>query len=382
MKDKGKVGAPYASPALLPMTRMPLRLCLLLLLLPAGLRAAPGVLAGQVVTTAPITVHAGHYVTTPGMPAAGAPGVPVAGAVVTLLGRHTVTDDAGRFRFDQVPPGTYTLTAAQSQFRDPTTLTVAAPGTVSVPLGIGYYLAIGVSRYHDTEIERLDSPLHDLQAVSDVLFRAFPGRTVLLADEQATKAQIHAVLRQLAAQMRPQDFFIFYYTGHGGSDLDDAKRWVDYLLPVDSDLDNYSNDIRDQELLAWLAQLPDPHRVTLILDSCYAGAFFTARKDGLLPRTERTADFQRLRTLGCAMLAGTDAAEESVDTEAGSVFTNTLLDGLTRKRKQADANHDRQITVQELFNFAAPRTASGAQYFGEVQHPQLAAGDNPVLLRY
>jgi hypothetical protein len=363
---------------------IPIRLLVLWLLVPAVLRAVPGVLAGQVVSTAPVAHRAGQYATVAGMPAAGARGVPVAGADVSLpaLGRRTVTDAAGRFRFDDVPPGAYTLVASHRQFRDPTALQATAPGTVSVPLGVGYYLAVGIGRYQDRRIERLASPPRDVLGIRRVLFTAFPGRAVVLTDAMATKAKIRAAFTALAAHMQPQDFLIFYYTGHGSSENIDARRWVDSLLPVDSDKDRLTRDIRDEELLAWLGKLPDPRRVVVIMDSCYAGAFFTARKTGITKRVARMVDHDRLRTLGFTLLAAADASEEAVDTEEGSVFTNALLTGLTRQRVLTDADRDRRITADELFRFAAPRATSAARGYGERQHPQLAPGENPVLLRY
>ena len=316
--------------------------------------------------------------------------MPIRGACISLAGiaAHAVSDGSGHFRLASLPVGQYTLTVTHPRFRDAFTTTVTvragAPVAVAAELGQGYYVAVGVAGYQDAEIPALVGPVYDVQAMNRVLFHQFQGHATLLINRQATKARVKAAIRSAAARMSPRDFFIFYFSGHGGSDrLRRTGTWINYLLPYDSHSDSYAHDISERELADWLKALPDPRRAILILDSCDSGSFLGGLpRHACLSKAAVTASLSPLRALGCTVLAAAGCHENSVDEDDGSLFTDNLINGLVRQRAAVDVNRTHIITVKKLFRYAAARTTATAKDYDEQQHPQLLEQNDPVLLRY
>ena len=312
--------------------------------------------------------------------------VPVSGARVAVAGSelYAVSDSAGQFAFPALAPGAYTLTITHPKFhaalQAQATVEEGKTARVEAHLGQSYYLLIGIGDYSRQGAERLVSPTRDAREMGRALASAYAGDSVLLLDGQATRRHIIDALAHIAAVITPGDYFVFYYSGHGGSDrADDAPGMkIDYLEPADSTPKSYDRDISDTDMVEWLARFPNPRHITVILDNCYAGSFFhggVARGD----RWKYTAAAKKGQPLSVpfTVLAASASQEISVDTDYGSLFTKQLLAALTTRRAEADADHNHHLSARELFDYAAPRTASAARLFGERQHPQLLLGGNP-----
>lgn len=316
--------------------------------------------------------------------------MPIADAVVTVDGAcsRVTTGPDGQFRINGLVEGSHTVTVSHRRFRDPfstgVTVTPGQTTEVAAELGQGYYLAIGIGDYAEPDIEKLVGPAYDVRAVEKTLFASFQGTTTTLLNKQATKKHIQAAITQIAARMSPRDFFVLYFSGHGGSDQTaNGKGWVNYLLPYDSCSDDYRHDISEKELAEYLQALPDPRRAILILDCCNAGVFFNCkqRHDCTLKFAEEQT-FHLLDHTGMTVISAADFNESSVDCDDGSLFTNKLIEGLACKCKVIDTDQDHDITAKELFTYAAKATTAEAKSYHEKQHPQLQMGTNPVLLRY
>ncbi len=316
--------------------------------------------------------------------------VPISGAQITVTGvaAHATSDHDGVFRLTALPAGKYDLIVTHPRFRDPFTASVTvSAGTatnVEAEMGQGYCVAVGIGTYADRDIPELVGPVYDVKAIDRALFHNFQGHATLLINKQGTKARIKAAIESAASRMSPRDFFIFYFSGHGGSDRLRRKGvWINYLLPYDSHSDSYAHDITEAELAHWLQELPDPHRAMLILDSCNSGAFISGRqRHAQNTQLVSPSSPTPLQKLGCTVLAAARSNEKSVDTDDGSLFTDELIKGLERQRAKVDAEHHHAITVKALFNYAALITAAEAKTFDEQQHPQLLEMEDQVLLRY
>ncbi|OPZ86710.1 MAG: Caspase domain protein [bacterium ADurb.Bin429] len=311
--------------------------------------------------------------------------LPVWGAVVTVpeTGFSARTNAAGFYQVAVPKTGTYTLAANHVSFRDTVTVPFAVTGDlteVDAMLGVGYYVLVGINDY--LYITDLQGPGNDVEGMRATL-PMFSGHTTVLKDRQATKQQIKKAFTEAALRMRENDYFVFYYSGHGGRD-----GTADYICPTDTVLTGYENDIMDSELRDWLKAMPDPARATIIIDACYAGAFF----DGVeSPRGESRAfvnppNYRALKQTNCTVLAASAYNEyswEDID-YLGVVrgfFSRHIVNALSFERSIADVNKDRLISARELYEYACSRTIADTQA-QFLQTPQFQEGMNPVIVRY
>jgi hypothetical protein len=99
-----------------------------------------------------------------------------------------------------------------------------------------------------------------------------PNDAHLLSDLQATRANLEAAFRDMAARVSPQDTFVFFYSGHGGQvprvggfDMLDADGYDETLALSDQ-------EITDDDVRALFDSIRARVAV-IILDSCYSGGF-------------------------------------------------------------------------------------------------------------
>ena len=313
--------------------------------------------------------------------------IAVRGARISLDQSATslLSDKRGHFQVANVPAGPHLLSISHPSFRDPLELHVTVPpgGTVaaSAQMGETYYLAIGIAHYHSQDLERLDAPPRDAHRMMRQLANAFPGDVTLLINDAATKTHIQAAIARIAAAIRPQDYFVFYFSGHESSEdvPDHPHANSNFLMAVDSVAENTDHDIYDTDMARWLSAFPAPNHIALILDSCYSGGFFRGQPVAGTRWKRLDAGQQDAPFAPYTVLASSSADEASIDTDSGSLYTNELLRVLSTTRKHADRTPSHRISAAELFQDAAPRTITSARNCGETQHPQmLLAADMPL----
>jgi len=181
---------------------------------------------------------------------------------------------------------------------------------------------VGVNDYIDYTADEpggdLLGAVNDARSMHDVLVAryAFPrDHILLLLDTVATRAAIRSALTEwLPARVQQGDVAVFYFAGHGSLAVDEldggdeADGLDETICPADVMRNASTNDIRDDELRAWLMGVPTSQRV-VILDSCHSGTA-TRAVAGMRPRTlQRTAPLQRTATRG----GSGDVTESMVD---------------------------------------------------------------------
>ncbi|HJL14417.1 MAG TPA: caspase family protein, partial [Sandaracinaceae bacterium LLY-WYZ-13_1] len=155
----------------------------------------------------------------------------------------------------------------------------------------------------------------------------------LFTDAEATTANVRSAMQTVASRIRPDDVFVFFYSGHGGqtdhsSDEDELDRRDEYLFLHDGQL-------MDDEL----GRLFDGigARVALVaIDSCYSGGF---AKD-VITRPGRVGMFSSEEDVTSAV-AGRF--------EAGGYLSHFLRLGING---EADNDpHNEILTVGELTHY-------------------------------
>ena len=123
---------------------------------------------------------------------------------------------------------------------------------------------------------------NDADALAELLIGqfGFAAKNVLvLKGPSATREKIKAAFHKLAARARPEDQFLFHYSGHGTQiadvqPFDEPDGRDEALCPWDATALG-GNLVLDDALGSWLDDLR-ALRVTVILDCCHAG---TGTKD-------------------------------------------------------------------------------------------------------
>lgn len=110
----------------------------------------------------------------------------------------------------------------------------------------------------------------DVRRLTDALTRAQIMRredAVLLISRRATLRSFKRSVRELAARMRPQDIFLFFFSGHGNRE--GVALWKSQLTK--SDLSRLLHELPVQQAL-------------LVMDTCHAGAFASLTRRSNAPR--------------------------------------------------------------------------------------------------
>jgi metacaspase-1 len=214
----------------------------------------------------------------------------------------------------------------------------AARKTVSTgPKPARRALCVGINDYPYADND-LKGCVNDAKAWASLLKGpfGFAGSDVkMLLDNQATKKNVVAALKDLLAGARPGDVIVFTNSSHGSYRADkdgDEEKYDELLCPYDID----DNDITDDELRELIAGVKDGVRLTVILDNCFSG---TATRAADRP----TPDDRRRRFLnpslrGLPVLDNPFTARSKVRTKyPESNMREVLLSGCSDREYSYDA---------------------------------------------
>lgn len=283
---------------------------------------------------------------------------PSPGSTGTLTVKQTLALDPGNSTIEVVAYNGRNLLASM-----PSLTRINWTGTIGAERPKLYVLAIGINNYIDkggvapdtTEV-RLFPPLglaaSDAKAIGEELKRAGSGlysevhiRTVL--DEQATVANLDAIVKQMASEIGPRDTFVLYAAAHGYS-----YRGHFYLIPQDyqggPDPQALATRAIDQlKIQDWITNHIRAKKALILLDTCESGALIAGHSRSRFDGSASDAAIGRLHeATGRPVLTAAglgQSALELPDLRYG-VFTSALIDSIYR----GDANSDGAVSVSEL----------------------------------
>ncbi|PPK86629.1 hypothetical protein CLV84_3564 [Neolewinella xylanilytica] len=220
----------------------------------------------------------------------------------------------------------------------------------AVVVGCAYYQHMKTLRYTDDDAYQFYAFLKSIEggALSD-------DQVKVLIDEDATHDNILAAMRDTYRQADENDVILFYFSGHGlpGS-----------FLPVD--YDGTERALKHDEVHQALQMSRSRHKL-VIADACHSGSL-AARSGGsnekMLSDYYSALNSARSSTALMMSSKGEEISLEDGGLRSG-VFSHYLIRGM---KGEADANHDRIVSIQELFAFVH-REVRG--YTGNIQTPTL-----------
>ena len=233
----------------------------------------------------------------------------------------------------------------------------AAPAPAKVAISTGYAnswaIVIGIDDY--PKWPKLQYAARDAQGVRQVLVEKFgfaPERVVSLKNAEATRTGILAAFHDTLGHggVQQNDRVFVFFAGHGATRRLSSGRDLGYIVPYDSNPDQFATDAIPMTEIQNIAESLNAKHLLFVMDACYSGL-------GLTRGGANTFLRDNARRIGRQMLTagGADQLVADGGPNGHSVFTWTLLQGLGGK---ADLNGDGLITATELAAYVAPAVAS------------------------
>ena len=246
-------------------------------------------------------------------------------------------------------------------------------------------LLVGIGRYDDAAITRLQGPARDVAAVADLVEHAMgaaPADVHLLTDHQASVAAIRAELKGLIERSAPGDTVVIFLSGHGTSARDpnsttDLPMGTSAFIPADFQL-SQTDHIAERLLTGRYDLLPlalkpldqGGRNVIVISDSCYSGnivrgvhsgttKYITIGDTGAAPVTKGAdlapATYPYAHVVMLSASADTEPAHDlddmtatpTIDGQPKGALTNSLL-RVFAGLKPADYDRDGKVSFIEL----------------------------------
>ncbi|MEG2803978.1 polysaccharide deacetylase family protein [Stenotrophomonas sp.] len=231
----------------------------------------------------------------------------------------------------------------------------AADATVTSGYEKSWAIVIGIDDY--SKWPRLEYASHDAQAIADTLTGQFgfpASQVITLKNQQATRNNILAAFHDRLADERTgkNDRVFVFFAGHGATRKLASGRDLGYIIPVDSDPNEFATDAIAMTDIQNIAESLQAKHVMFVMDACYSGLGLTRGGGGssafLRENARRSA--RQMLTAG-----GADQQVADSGPNGHSVFTWVLLQALAGK---GDLNGDGLITGTELAAYVAPAVSA------------------------
>lgn len=209
-----------------------------------------------------------------------------------------------------------------------------------------YVLVTGVSNYGSENVN-LAQTTKDAKRFKAVMETQTKDIT-LLTSRHVTRANVLEKLRALCNRAQQGDRIIFFYSGHG----------------MPGAICAYDQPISYEDLIAVLSTSAASEKICFI-DACHAGTM-AGKSYGNSWTKSLKSQSDQIFFVSCR------PDEYSVESSflGAGFFTQALLKGL---RGKSDSNHDRKVTVIELFRYVYGDVLRRSN---EQQHPQLIAPES------
>jgi len=259
-----------------------------------------------------------------------------------------------------------------------------------------YVISIGIDRYRDNEISRLNHACDDAEAFGKLFEDGFhPAERDVryLLNEDATRDAINAAIgeRLPRTAKSADDIVVLYFAGHGSPETDGSPDNTSrYLVTHDTRYDEIFSSAIDLErdLRRLYERISHPRLLVMFIDSCFSGRAGGRTFEGPTLKAararERTRGSLTLRDFdlgeGRIMISACDddqVARESPELGHG-YFTHALLDALTGDPAEKPSS----ISITELYDILSERVR---QLSGGRQNPvlngRLKAARLPIIPR-
>jgi caspase domain-containing protein len=291
-------------------------------------------------------------------------------------------------KLNRIPKADYALRKAQMfdsdalrDHMDPFTL-AAPPGPsnrTSGPPRQKWALVIGISKFEDPQVPRLNYPGKDAEDFASLLkdpnvgrFKA--GNVHMLVDKYATTHNIKAELNWLARNAQADDLVVIFVSTHGSPrELD--SRDVNYIVTSDTKIkpqdELFATALGMVELTQVVRSRILARRTAILLDTCHSGAAASAKSADLKESSVSSKTLDSIRQgAGRAIITSSQVGESSWedDEDQNGYFTHYLVQAL-RQSKGRDP-------IQKIFTYVHDQVSQSVLAKYKVkQEPVLSRSD-------
>jgi hypothetical protein len=162
-----------------------------------------------------------------------------------------------------------------------------------------------------------------------------------LYNEQATIENVERLVKDTGAVCAPDDYFIFYFAGHGTNmadetgDEEDGEDEAFCFVTPDGSICNESTMTDDTFAELLQKAIPKKTHVLILTDCCHSGSI-----------ADLTKDAWDRRKAGSMSISGCLDDQESGDMGKGGVFTQSMLLAIDKLRRKGEFD----FSVGKLFN--------------------------------
>lgn len=223
--------------------------------------------------------------------------------------------------------------------------------TIDVPRV--YAVVVGISRYDDPDIPKLQFANKDAEVFADFLKSkaggSVPNENIrLLTDSNASIAAVHMAIKWLVRSCKKDDMVFFYFSGHG--DLESISMYNNaYLICYNSPLESYvgmSLSVSYLNDIANTLSAKTGANVVLITDACHSGKMADAKVNALVGQQLMDSKEKEIRIASCEPA---QLSNEKADWGGGrGVFSYYLVNGL---KGLADQSKDGMVSFGEMRNY-------------------------------
>ncbi len=232
-------------------------------------------------------------------------------------------------------------------------------------------VVIGIDQYSNG-IPALQTPVNDAREIAATLESKYQYEVVLMLDGDANSDKFNSLLTAFEQEkllladgsqieIEETDRLFFYFAGHGiaKDNLENADGPGSFLIPQDARMDNKSTFLSMKRLHDALQKLPCRH-LLIILDCCFAGAFYSAGNREAMRQNQLYRERYDRFISRCALQVITSASDDEkaadslypfgqrTEHDGHSPFAEFLLKAL---RGEEDLFKDGVLTAHELFGY-------------------------------
>jgi hypothetical protein len=241
---------------------------------------------------------------------------------------------------------------AMDQGADPFQLatTPGVPKTAAGPIHEKWALVVGISKFQDKHLGRLNFASKDAKDFAAVLVdptagRFKPSNVHSLVDGEVTTRQLKQELNWLARSANdPNDLVVIFLATHGTPRNKDTAE-VNYIATSDTEVEPEDNLFATALPMVQISDIVrsriKAQRTVVLLDTCHSGAAAAdsvARAGSLVSDSSASSDtLDRIRQgTGRAILTSSSPEEKSYEGQpySNGYFTHFLLEGLRKNGGQ------------------------------------------------